>query len=112
MKKRTKADILSGDDAKMEMEIRTVRLMINLYCRNNHGSKDVLCNECSELFDYVKQRLEKCPFKENKPSCSKCPVYCYKPDMREKIKTVMKYSGLRMLCLHPILTCRHYLKKQ
>jgi len=49
----------------MDTEAKTVRLMIDLYCRHHHGSKDQLCKECHELSDYVKKRLEKCPFKEN-----------------------------------------------
>lgn len=94
----------------MEQEVKTVELMINLYCHGQHSSKDNLCSECRELLDYVEQRLEKCSFKENNPKCSKCPVHCYKPDMREKIRAVMKYAGHRMLCRHPILSGRHYLK--
>jgi hypothetical protein len=96
----------------MEKEIKTVEIMIDLYCRGQHGSKGVLCPECRGLFEYVAQRLEKCPFKENKPTCSQCPMHCYKPDMRKRIKAVMKYSGPRMLWRHPILTGRHYLSKK
>jgi hypothetical protein len=110
MTKRTNADIFPGDDVKMEREIETVRLMINLYCRGHHGGRESLCTECGGLFDYVKQRLEKCPLKDNKPKCSKCSVHCYKPAMREKIKGVMRYSGPRMIFRHPILTCKHYLR--
>jgi hypothetical protein len=33
------------------------------------------------------------------------------PDMRKRIIEVMKYSGPRMLLLHPVLTIRHKLKK-
>jgi hypothetical protein len=83
--------------------------MIDLYCRHHHGSKDQLCKECHELCDYVKKHLEKCPLKNNKPKCSKCTIHCYTPAMREKIKKVMRYSGPRMMYLHPILTARHYL---
>jgi predicted amidophosphoribosyltransferase len=96
----------------MEQEIKTVELMIDLYCHGHHGSTENLCPECRELLDHVKKRLEKCPLKENKPTCSKCPIHCYKPDMREKIKAVMKYSGPRMIYRHPILTARHYLTKK
>jgi hypothetical protein len=95
----------------MDREIKTVERMIDLYCRHQHGSTDHLCPECLDLFGYVSKRLEKCPFKNNKPSCSKCPVHCYKPDMRDKIKAVMRYSGPRMLYRHPILTIRHCLPK-
>ena len=95
----------------MEQEIKTVELIIDLYCRGHHGNKDNLCDECRELLDYVKKRLEKCPLKANKPKCSKCTVHCYKPDMRKKIKDVMRYSGPRMIYRHPILTGKHYLNK-
>ncbi|PKN37151.1 MAG: hypothetical protein CVU62_11130 [Deltaproteobacteria bacterium HGW-Deltaproteobacteria-2] len=96
----------------MEQEIKTVELMIDLYCRDHHGSTENICPECRELLNYVKKRLEKCPLKENKPPCSKCPIHCYKPDMREKIKAVMKDSGPRMLYRHPIMTARHYVTKK
>jgi len=92
----------------MDTEVKTARVMIDLYCRHHHGSKDQLCKECHELFDYVKKRLEKCPLKNNKPKCSKCTIHCYTPAMREKIKKVMRYSGPRMMYLHPILTAKHY----
>jgi hypothetical protein len=93
----------------MEREIKTIKLMIELHCHDHHGSIDGLCPRCLELFDYVRKRLEKCPLKENKPKCSKCPVHCYKPAMRQKIKAAMKYSGPRMIYRHPILMVKHYL---
>lgn len=97
--------------AKMDMgkEIKTARLMIDLYCRDQHGSRDRLCPQCLEIFDYLQNRLEKCPFKESKPKCSQCTVHCYRPDMREKIKAVMQYAGPRIIYRHPVLTARHYL---
>ncbi len=95
----------------MKQEFKTVGVMIDLYCRDHHGSKDNLCDECRELLDYVKKSLEKCPFKDNKPKCSKCTVHCYKPDMRKKIKAVMRYAGPRMLYRHPVLAGKHYLTK-
>jgi predicted amidophosphoribosyltransferase len=109
VKKRIRVESLPGDDSKMEEEIKTVGLMINFYCRGHYGSREGLCPECRELLDYVKQRLEKCPLKERKPRCSKCSVHCYKPEMRDKIKTVMRYSGPRMLYRHPLLAAKHYL---
>jgi hypothetical protein len=93
----------------MQDDQNTIRLMIDLYCRGHHGSKDSLCPECSGLLAYVAGRLEKCPLKDNKPMCSKCTVHCYKPDMREKIKAVMRYSGPRMIWRHPILSVKHCL---
>jgi len=96
-------------NSKMEAESRTVAAMIEIFCHGQHGDKKGLCPECQELLDYAVQRLEKCPFQENKPKCSECPVHCYKPDMREKIRAVMKYAGPRMLYRHPILSGAYYL---
>ena len=93
----------------MEKEVKTAELMINIFCHGQHVKRKGLCAECLELLDYVTRRLEKCPLLRNKPKCSKCTVHCYKPDMREKIKAVMKYAGPRMLFRHPILSGRHYL---
>ena len=64
-----------------------------------------------ELLDYAYFRLDKCPFKDNKKFCSKCKVHCYKPEMRQQIKNVMRYSGPRMLFKHPILLFKHMLQK-
>ena len=46
-------------------------------------------------------------FMENKTFCSNCRVHCYKPEMREKIREVMRFSGPRMLLCHPILAVWH-----
>jgi hypothetical protein len=107
--KRISIESFPGDDSKMEKEIKTAELMIDFYCHGHHSSRKGLCPECLKLLDYVKQRLENCPLKENMLKCSKCAVHCYKPGMREKIRAVMKYSGPRMLYRHPILTGKHYL---
>ena len=32
---------------------------------------------------------------------------CYKPEMREQIRTVMRWSGPRMLFVHPVLAVLH-----
>ena len=92
---------------RMEHEIQTGRKMIGIYCRGHHGSGKALCEECRELYAYVEQRAEKCPFGEEKPACSRCPIHCYKPRMKEKIGRVMRFSGPKMIYRHPILALRH-----
>lgn len=87
----------------------TVDKMIELYCRENHATRDALCAECAGLSEYAHQRLEKCVFGAEKPTCANCPVHCYKPEMREKVRVVMRYSGPRMLLHHPVLAMRHLL---
>ena len=81
--------------------------MVHIYCKNKHGIESELCSECSELFEYAKMRLDKCPFQEKKSTCAKCLVHCYQPEMREKVKQVMRYAGPRMLLHHPVLAIHH-----
>ena len=47
------------------------------------------------------------PFHEGKTTCANCPAHCYKPEMREKIRKVMRYAGPRMIYRHPILALLH-----
>ncbi|HMN14067.1 MAG TPA: nitrous oxide-stimulated promoter family protein [Bellilinea sp.] len=92
---------------RMDREARTIRAMVRLYCRQNHHTTRELCADCQSLQDYALLRLEKCPFQEGKTTCAKCPVHCYKPDMREKVRQVMRYSGPRMMLRHPLMTVQH-----
>jgi predicted amidophosphoribosyltransferase len=94
----------------MKKELRTLKAMIEIYCHDHHDIRSGLCPECAELLEYARSRLEKCPFKEAKPVCSKCPVHCYRADMREKIRSVMSYAGRRMLFRHPVLAIVHLVR--
>jgi len=91
----------------MAREKKTIEIMIRMYCAGHHATGDKLCEDCRELLEYSGLRLESCLFGENKPTCAKCPVHCYKPSMRTKITSVMKYSGPRMLSKHPALALLH-----
>ncbi len=93
---------------KREKEKAVVADMIALYCQNVHGTKkNELCPKCQELLDYAKLRSDHCPFMETKTFCVNCKVHCYKPQMREKIREVMRYSGPRMIFHHPITAVSH-----
>jgi len=93
----------------MAREERTIEVMIRLYCRGVHGTARGLCGECTELLEYARARLKACPFQEGKPTCAKCPVHCYKPVLREKVRMVMRYAGPRMPYRHPVLALLHML---
>jgi hypothetical protein len=93
-------------------EYHTLLAMIEIYCRDKHGQgrgKSGLCADCRELRDYAIERLAKCVFAEKKPPCGKCPVHCYKPDMRVKIAATMRFAGPKMLLRHPYWALRHLL---
>ena len=95
---------------KREREKAIVSEMIALYCKKQHGKRKQLCPACEELDIYARQRSDKCPFMETKTFCSNCKVHCYKPQMREKIRTVMRYAGPRMIFHHPVTAVRHVME--
>lgn len=94
---------------KREREKELVSQMIALYCRKKHGRKS-LCPDCAALDSYARQRSDKCPFMETKTFCSNCRVHCYKPEMRERIRAVMRFSGPRMIFHHPVIALRHVIE--
>lgn len=104
---------MAGNQAdKREQEKETVSLMIKIYCNKKHHTKGELCEACSELNTYARMRSDMCPFMETKTFCSNCKVHCYKPQMREKIREVMKFSGPRMIFHHPVTAIRHVIENR
>ncbi len=98
---------MSRIESRREREKRMVSLMISLYCHKNHGVHGEICSDCRELRDYAMLRSDQCPFMETKTFCSNCKVHCYKAEMREKIREVMRFSGPRMLLYHPLMAICH-----
>lgn len=96
-------------EEKRAHEKALISEMIRLYCKKKHGTADELCEDCRTLYDYALARIEHCPMMEHKTFCSRCPVHCYRPEMREKIRAVMRFSGPRMLFHHPLEVVRHAL---
>jgi hypothetical protein len=98
---------------KIDNEKKTVGAMISIYCRSHHNSpKNALCESCRRLLNYSIKRIDKCVFGQEKPSCEKCPIHCYKPKYRDEVKTIMRYAGPRMLYKHPILALKHILQNR
>ena len=95
--------------SKQDKEKQVVKTMIILYCKKIHKCKS-LCNECNEVLNYANIRIEHCPFKETKTFCSNCEIHCYKPEMREKIRKIMRFSGPRMILYHPIMAIKHLIQ--
>ena len=48
---------------------------------------------------------------ETKTFCSNCRVHCYRSEMREEIRKVMRFSGPRMIFYHPA-AIRHVIETQ
>lgn len=101
----------------IEDESRLVDSMIDLYAAAHqpHCSPSETEHIHTEVPDtaalkaYTHKRIAQCRYrgKQEKPFCNVCPVHCYKPEMRQQIRAVMRYSGPRMLFRHPVLSLQH-----
>jgi hypothetical protein len=80
--------------------------MVKIYCRECHHQAE-LCQECKNLLGYAHLRIDRCLFGHDKPPCKDCPVHCYSPKMREKVKEVMRFSGPKMIYKHPVMAIMH-----
>ena len=92
---------------RMTREARTMEVMVAMYCHDQHGTPGGFCEGCKELMEYAHGRLDKCPYQEGKTTCAKCPIHCYRPALRERMRAVMRHAGPRMLLRHPIMTVMH-----
>jgi len=95
-------------------DIRTLMKFVGIYCRENHdgtkspfifklfdikeiGNKEIpLCSDCTRLLTYGLTMRLKCPH-DPKPMCKKCETQCYKGEYKEKIREIMKFSGIYMI---------------
>jgi hypothetical protein len=96
-----------ADHPRIAREGKTIAAMIRMYCRDQHHTLNDLCPDCQDLLAYARERLARCPYQEGKTTCARCPIHCYKPDMRERIRAVMRYAGPTMMYRHPILALYH-----
>ena len=95
------------DKRRREQEV--VAHMIGVYCRGVHHTRgEDLCPQCRALLDYAVQRSQR--FMAEKTFCSNCRVHCYRPEMREEVRRVMRYAGPRMLLSHPVMAIRHVIE--
>lgn len=101
----------SREPARLRRERKTIAAMVGIYCRKKHGKRrgGAPCPQCDEILRYAFFRLDRCPFGAEKPTCARCPVHCYRPDMRERVRDVMRFAGPKMVFSHAILALRHVL---
>ncbi|UCX03358.1 nitrous oxide-stimulated promoter family protein [Shewanella glacialimarina] len=105
------SELLSG---KLLYEFRTMTAMVEIYCKAHHPMKPDhgACHSCSDFLAYADTRLDRCPYGQAKPTCNKCPVHCYKPQMKQKAREIMIFAGPRMLIPHPIMAIKHLLAER
>jgi len=83
------------DPQAVDRDMEIIETFTKVYCRCHHTgySDGAVCPECRDLLDYARARREKCPY-DPKPKCKECPIHCYKPTYRERIRAVMRFSGM------------------
>jgi len=104
--------VIQETSNRIKRERRTIEAMIRIYCRARHSGGPVPCPECEDLEAYAICRLDRCPYGADKPACTNCPIHCYKPDYRERIREVMRFAGPRMATQHPVLALRHLIDER
>ena len=78
----------------LDRQLTVLRRFVAVYCKNHHNSeRETPCEECRDLLEYARVRLERCPY-DPKPKCKDCTTHCYKPEYRQRIKAVMRFSGM------------------
>jgi len=97
---------------RLKSEYETLVSMTAIYCADHHGKQaGPLCATCAELMRYSEQRLAKCPYGQEKPTCNNCPIHCYKKEKREHVRELMRYAGPRMPLRHPWRALTHVYDK-
>ena len=122
------AKIFGISDSKKSKDIRVLGNFISIFCgekhwgqarsifpikdarlRNSLGNKDlVLCRDCQKLLNHSIAKLLLCPY-DPKPMCKKCETHCYAPGYRERIREVMRFSGLYLIKHGRLDLMVHYL---
>lgn len=102
---------------KLEKDLKILLKFIETNCKCNHENQLTviienntlqLCQECLELSNYAVKRRKNCP-KNPKPSCKNCDTHCYAAKYRNKIKKVMKFSGIYYAKRGKLYYLWHYL---
>jgi len=109
-------------------EIKDLKVLLQftaVYCRVKHDDdKSVVstdehalqglpfqmypvCKECRDFLLYAFERRLRCPLEE-KPLCKHCPVHCYKPEYRKKVREIMRFSGQHLIMRGRLDLLWHY----
>jgi len=93
----------------LKREYNTVKAMVEIYCKAHHRTSTPMdeCEPCREFLDHVSDRLDRCSYGQDKPSCKQCAIHCYRPEMKARARAIMIFSGPKMLFSHPIMAIRH-----
>jgi hypothetical protein len=99
---------------KTRRDIRILRLMTEIYCRDHHAQIPApptwellsgwlrrrkpagLCPDCEKFVAYAGERLSRCPLTP-KPACRHCHIHCFAPSHRETARRIMRHGWPRII---------------
>ncbi len=116
------------DDEKIK-DIKVLADFVSVYCREKHREslkaqfdlkneriravldhKELkLCADCRRLLSHGIAKRLLCPY-DPKPACRKCQTHCYAPCYREKMREVMRFSGMYLVRRGRLHLLGHFLK--
>lgn len=117
----------AGLSAREIDDIRVLLRFVSIFCRERHRGeksplalrqidvKDLvkdgifLCDDCRRIIRYAVTMRLRCPHAP-KPPCKKCPTKCYHPEYRQKIREIMKFSGIHLIKHGRLDMIYHYFK--
>ncbi len=115
-------------DDKKSKDVMVLANFISIFCRENHRDRNknifpvrdaslhsslddkdlMLCQDCQKLLNHGMAKLLMCPYNP-KPMCKKCETHCYAPGYRERIREIMRFSGLYLVKHGRVDLMIHYL---
>lgn len=103
------------NNGKDEIILKDIEVLVNftsIFCEKNHYKNNKrflklngflgdylnkynlnLCKDCQNTLLHGVSKRILCPYNP-KLACKKCPTMCYRNGYREKMKQIMKFSGL------------------
>lgn len=110
------SEVFAKLDRKKAKDIKILSQFVSVFCREKHraeekrlfsikdeqvrgvldGKTPVLCDDCRRLLSHGIVKLLLCPY-DPKPMCKKCPTHCYAPGYRERVREIMRFSGIHLV---------------
>jgi hypothetical protein len=105
-------------------DLEVLALFTAVFCQSRHGDRErtlppgssiaglspgkhLFCTECLDFLIYAADRRLRCPL-DPKPICKHCPVHCYRPGHRERVREIMRFSGKRLILKGRLDLLWHY----
>lgn len=110
---------------KERKDLRVLAQFTSVYCKVHHVAEKTpslsdspafaalkvdkypVCDSCREFLSYAIERRLRCPL-DPRPVCKHCHVHCYKPDYRERVREIMRFSGKYLMLRGRLDLLWHY----